>query len=586
VLHTRVRSSGDLGLGAIGDAKAGGLQHRKIVGAVADRQRLIKRHPHRGGDRVEGMKLGILAEDRLDDLAGQLGAFDHERIGSILVGAEPLANRARELAKAARNDGDVSAVRAHRLHEHTGAGTQRDAVFEHIQDHALGQTSQQGDALAQRGREGNLAPHRPLGDGGDAVADPGEGGKLVDAFLADERRVHIRNQQALPATRERLSDHIDRLTRERALERSPLGFEVSGENKIGRDTLVEPAPALDAAKGLRGPVDCCFAERRPRGIGDERGDEDGRHDASRRAGKHLRRALLIAGPTASGKSAAAIALAQRFGATIVNADSMQVYRDLRILTARPTPDEERLARHRLFGAIDGAVNFSAGRWALAAGEILAEIGEQLAIFVGGTGLYFRALTEGLSDIPPVPEPVRAEVRSRAEGRATPELHDELAARDPETAARLNPSDRQRILRALEVLDATGRPLVSFLGARTPPALAAREWTGLYLAPDRAALGRRIDARFDAMLAHGALDEVATLIQRRLGPALPVMRAHGVPHLIAHLEGRLSLDEAASRSKIDTRHYAKRQFTWARHQLSGFRWVAPEEAVDEGAKAFK
>ena len=162
----------------------------------------------------------------------------------------------------------------------------------------------------------------------------------------------------------------------------------------------------------------------------------------------------------------------------------------------------------------------------------------------------------------------------------------MQARDPETAARLNPSDRQRILRALEVLDATGRPLVSFLGARTAPALRAGEWTGLYLAPDRAELGRRIDARFDAMLAQGALDEVATLMQRRLDPTLPVMRAHGVPHLIGHLEGRLSLDEAASRSKLDTRHYAKRQFTWARHQLSGFRWVAPEEAVDEGAKAFK
>jgi tRNA dimethylallyltransferase len=300
----------------------------------------------------------------------------------------------------------------------------------------------------------------------------------------------------------------------------------------------------------------------------------------------MRRALLIAGPTASGKSAAALALAQAFSATIVNADSMQVYRDLKILTARPTPDEEARAPHRLFGAIDGAVNFSAGRWAIAAGEILAEIGEQSVIFVGGTGLYFRALIEGLSDIPPVPEAVRAEVRSKAESRAAAELHDELAARDPETAARLNPSDRQRILRALEVLDATGRPLVSFLGARTAPALTAGEWMGLYLAPDRAELGRRIDARFDAMLTRGALDEVATLMQPRLDPALPVMRAHGVPHLIGHLEGRLSLDEAASRSKLDTRHYAKRQFTWARHQLTNFRWVAPEEAVDEGAKAFK
>ena len=373
---------------------------------------------------------------------------------------------------------------------------------------------------------------------------------------------------------------------QRAFERRALGFEVPGENQIGRDPFVEPAPALDSIQGLRGPVDCCFGERRRRGIGNERGDENGRHDASRRASQHLRRALLIAGPTASGKSAAALALAERFGATIVNANSMQVYRDLRILTARPTPDEERLARHRLFGAIDGAVNFSAGRWALAAGEALADIGEQPMIFVGGTGLYFRALTEGLSDIPPVPEAVRAEVRSKAEGRATPELHDQLQARDPETAGRLNPSDRQRILRALEVLEATGRPLVSFLGARTAPALRAGEWTGLYLAPDRAELGRRIDARFDAMLAQGALDEVATLMQRRLDPTLPVMRAHGVPHLIGHLQGRLSLDEAASRSKLDTRHYAKRQFTWARHQLSGFRWVAPEEAVDEGAKAFE
>jgi tRNA dimethylallyltransferase len=297
----------------------------------------------------------------------------------------------------------------------------------------------------------------------------------------------------------------------------------------------------------------------------------------------MRRALLIAGPTASGKSSAALALAERFGAAIVNADSMQIYKDLRILTARPTPDEERLAPHRLFGAIDGAVNFSVGRWARAAGEVLADIGESPVIFVGGTGLYFRALTDGLSDIPSVPEAVRAAVRSKAEGRATAELHAELQARDPETAARLNPSDQQRILRALEVTASTGRPLASFLGARAAPALGQGEWAGLYLAPDRAELGRRIDARFDAMLAHGALDEVAALIERRLDPALPVMRAHGVPHLIGHIEGRLTLDEAAARSKLDTRHYAKRQFTWARHQLSGFKWVAPEEAVGEGAR---
>jgi tRNA dimethylallyltransferase len=302
--------------------------------------------------------------------------------------------------------------------------------------------------------------------------------------------------------------------------------------------------------------------------------------------KSVGRALLIAGPTASGKSAAALRLAERFGATIVNADSMQVYADLRILTARPTQEEERRAPHRLFGAIDGAVNYSAGRWARAAREALDTIGKRPVVFVGGTGLYLRALTEGLSDVPAVPEALRARIRAGAEGRASAELHAELAAGDPETAARLNASDRQRILRALEVIAATGRPLASFLGARAAPALAPHEWAGLYLAPDRTELYQRIDARFDAMLTDGALDEVVALMKRRLDPALPVMHAHGVPHLIAHLEGRLTLAHAAERSKLETRHYAKRQFTWARRQMTGFRWVAPKEAVEAGAQALE
>jgi tRNA dimethylallyltransferase len=305
-----------------------------------------------------------------------------------------------------------------------------------------------------------------------------------------------------------------------------------------------------------------------------------------RARETGRRALLIAGPTASGKSAAALALAQRFGATIVNADSMQVYADLRILTSRPTIEEERVAPHRLFGAVDGAVNYSVGRWVRAARETLDAIGRGPVIFVGGTGLYLRALTEGLSDVPPVPEAMRARIRAQAEGRAASDLHAELKVRDPESASRLNASDRQRILRALEVLAATDRPLASFLGARTAPALAPHDWSGLYLAPDREELYQRIEARFDAMLAQGALGEVGLLMNRGLDPALPVMRAHGVPHLIAHLEGRITLAEAAERSKLDTRHYAKRQFTWARRQMTGFRWVAPEEAVEEGARELR
>ena len=300
------------------------------------------------------------------------------------------------------------------------------------------------------------------------------------------------------------------------------------------------------------------------------------------------RALLIAGPTASGKSAVALALAKRFGGLVVNADSMQVYRDLRTLTARPSEAEEREAPHRLFGAIDGAENFSVGRWLNAAKTILDEHADRPGplLFVGGTGLYFRALTQGLSDIPHVPEAVRAAVRAEAESEATAALHAQLAERDPLTAARLRPSDRQRILRALEVVAATGRPLAAFQGAREAPPLAAGQWAGLFLAPDRAALNARIDARFEMMLREGALEEAAALMARGLDPALPVMRAHGAPHLMAHLRGEMALAEAAERAKRDTRQYAKRQFTWARRQMAGFAWVAPEGAEAAGVGALR
>ncbi|MFZ1964305.1 MAG: tRNA (adenosine(37)-N6)-dimethylallyltransferase MiaA [Roseiarcus sp.] len=300
----------------------------------------------------------------------------------------------------------------------------------------------------------------------------------------------------------------------------------------------------------------------------------------------MNRALLIAGPTASGKSAIALALAKRFGATIVNADSMQVYRDLRVLTARPSEAEERQAPHRLYGEIDGAENFSVGRWLARASELLAEARDRAGpiIFVGGTGLYFRALTEGLSDIPRVPQAVRTAVRAEAEGQPTPSLHARLAELDALTAAGLSPSDRQRVLRALEVVAATGRPLAGFQGAREAPPLAAGEWAGLFLAPEREGLNARIAARFAAMLREGALREVDALMRRRLDPALPVMRAHGAPQLMAHLRGELSLAEAADRAVSETRRYAKRQLTWARHQMPDFAWVAPEAAEAAALRA--
>ncbi|KQT09843.1 tRNA dimethylallyltransferase [Methylobacterium sp. Leaf399] len=292
-------------------------------------------------------------------------------------------------------------------------------------------------------------------------------------------------------------------------------------------------------------------------------------------------AILIAGPTASGKSGLALDLARRLGGVVVNTDSMQVYADLRRLSARPSPAEEEGVPHRLYGHVDGAVNYSAGHFARDAACLLTELEAvgTLPVFVGGTGLYFRALEEGLSDLPAVPDPVRAAIRARAEGCPTEALHADLAGVDPAGAAALRPSDRARIMRALEIHAATGRPIAAFHGERRPGPLAGRPLLKLFLSPERETLRRRIDDRFVAMIADGALDEVATLRERRLDPLLPIMRAHGVPGLIAHLDGEIGRDEAILRGQADTRRYAKRQFTWFRHQMgSEWLWTDPEAAL--------
>jgi tRNA dimethylallyltransferase len=298
------------------------------------------------------------------------------------------------------------------------------------------------------------------------------------------------------------------------------------------------------------------------------------------------KAVLIAGPTASGKSALALALAQKTGGIVINADSMQVYRDLRIITARPAPEEEAQAPHRLYGHVDAAVNFSAGSWVADAANVLAEARAQTAlpIFVGGSGLYFKALTRGLSAVPPIPSEIREGVRARLERDGIEALHAELGKRDPAGAERLKPRDRTRIARALEVVEATGRSLTDWHRDGLPPLLPPGSFSALFLEPDRDALYARIDARFDAMLNAGALEEVAALAARRLDPMLPAMKAHGVPALIRHLAGEIRLEEAATIGRADTRHYAKRQFTWFRHQLPEFEWVRPEGAGEWLRKA--
>lgn len=299
------------------------------------------------------------------------------------------------------------------------------------------------------------------------------------------------------------------------------------------------------------------------------------------------RALLIMGPTASGKSALALAVAERVGGEIVNADSMQVYRDFRILTARPSLQEEARAPHRLYGHVDAAELYSTGRWLAEALAAIAAIRGRGAtpILVGGTGLYFKALTQGLADIPAADPDLRAALRERAAREGAPALHAELAARDPATAARLAPNDAPRILRALEVLETTGESIGAFQAATHAP-LAREEWAGLALAPARDALYAAIDARFDAMLAAGALDEVRAFAARRLDPALPAMKAHGAPALMAHLRGELSLAEAAEIGKRDTRRYAKRQFTWIAGQMPDWPRVSSPDIGERTSAALR
>jgi tRNA dimethylallyltransferase len=298
-------------------------------------------------------------------------------------------------------------------------------------------------------------------------------------------------------------------------------------------------------------------------------------------------AVLIAGPTASGKSALALELAQKAGGVVINADSMQVYRDLRIITARPTLEEDALVPHRLYGHVDASVNCSAGAWVTDAGTMLAEARAQnrLAVLVGGTGLYFKALTRGLSAVPPIPPEFRDDVRARLERDGVEGLHAKLAQRDPASAQRLKPRDRTRIARALEVFEATGRSLTDWHREGLPPLLPPGQFRALFLAPERETLYARIDARFDAMLGAGALEEVAALAARKLDPLLPAMKAHGVPALIRHVQGEITLEEAATIGRADTRHYAKRQFTWFRHQLTEFEWIRPEAASEWLKKVF-
>lgn len=279
---------------------------------------------------------------------------------------------------------------------------------------------------------------------------------------------------------------------------------------------------------------------------------------------------LIAGPTASGKSALALARAQETGAVIINADSQQLYADLRILSARPSVEDEALAEHRLYGVADAAEAWSVGRWSRAVLPLLAELAEagRPTLLVGGTGLYFTALTRGLADIPAIPAEARGAVEAAFDAEGEAAFRRRLSALDPHAAQRIESGDRQRLIRAMAVAEHTGRALSDWT-ADTTPLLAPGSWTGTVIEPDRETLYARCDRRVSLMIEQGALDEVRALVARGLDPALPAMKAVGLRELAAHLNGETTLAGAIDAARQSTRNYAKRQLTWFRNQTPGW-----------------
>jgi tRNA dimethylallyltransferase len=279
-------------------------------------------------------------------------------------------------------------------------------------------------------------------------------------------------------------------------------------------------------------------------------------------------AILITGPTASGKSALALELASAHGGVVINADSMQVYDTLRVLTARPSEEEMGGIEHCLYGHVPAAQPYSTGAWLRDAASLIGElrVAGRLPVFVGGTGLYFKALTGGLADMPPIPEEIRRSLRERLAAEGPDDLYRQLASQDSGMARSLNPQDGQRIVRALEVIEATGRSIADFQDRTGPVVVDPQRARKMVVLPDRAVLHRRIDARFEKMLAMGAEEEVEALLALGLPPEMPVMKAIGVSQIGAMIRGEMSRARVLEIGAAATRQYAKRQMTWFRNQM--------------------
>lgn len=566
VVEAPAGDGGYHGLGAKGDPDPGGGQHRQIVSAVPYCDRLGGRNPELGRKSQQRVALALAGHDRPLHGTGDLVMQAIEMIGDDAVEAEARRDRLGEHRKSAGNERRCGPAPAHGCYQRTRTRDQPDptcCLLEQVRVHSL----EERHTSFERSRKVNLAIHGAPSDFRNSRSKPERFGKLIEHLILDDRRFKIGDEQPLASPHDRLDENIDRRTGDRRAGQV-LGLVRVGpiEHEIAGFPRREPARLAPKAERLGHR---CNDINEPPAAASARDQGQNRlhwcRSYSRKRACDKPPVLIIAGPTASGKSVLAVELADIFGGTVINADSMQIYRDLRVLTARPDATAEARAPHRLYGFLDAAERGSAAQWgALALDEIAAATrAGRLPIIVGGTGLYLRALERGLARVPEIPEEIHREAIDlyRLLGRV--EFRERLARLDPASAGRLPPGDRQRLVRAYEVVRATGATLKTW--QEEPHPASTYRFSTILLMPPRDWLYAACHARFVRMIEAGALAEVASLAARGLDPDLPAMKALGVPELLHHLSSELSLDDATAAGQRRTRQYAKRQMTWFRHQ---------------------
>lgn len=568
-------------LGTKGDAESCRLNHGTVIGAVADRHRQSHRNAAGGGSLPQRIGLAVAPQNGTDQAAGQRAIDNFHIVGHVLVHSQHVADKRRKGAKAAGDDHGMGAFSPHRIDERPRAGHKADGT-RGLEVAFRRKPPHQRDAFLERCFEVDLAQDRPRRDGGDFLAQSRYARDLVDDLVLDQCRVHVGGEQSLAAALGLLDRGVDGQGAERNARRTFCSLrcqtverEIAG-NAFGQHIdRAHRAPAgAQRRRNIRGNA---MVEDRTGRIGNQ--SQDMAHGATLRNGQGygngpgpassgaLKPAVIIAGPTASGKSACALAVARAFNGVVINADAMQIYSELSILTARPGPDELAAAPHRLYGALSMREPASAGIWrglAMAETKAACDSGK-LPVLVGGTGLYLRTLLSGLAPVPAVAASVRAEVQALYDRLGRDAFRAELIRRDPGIGE--PPADKQRLIRAFEVLAATGRPLRDWQREESGGATSEYRYARILLDPPRDALYAAIERRFDRMLEKGALAEARQVAALGLDPNLPAMKTVGLKELLAHLRGETTLAEAVARAKQATRNYAKRQVTWFRHQFA-------------------